>query len=257
MVRRRLSRKSLTETIDNYLKLNELTNHIKNHHCRWSILSNSNFSRLTHIFRTVPSKYTVNITETFRKSDFNVLNKILALEELPHLTPEFIDKLRSLVELKLKHGGLGIPCYRILSYTAFIGSQCSICENLLEQAEIDEIPISNNSRIINELYEDFISIWYLAEENGELADPSPEDKIGSIKAFISSIAKGNTTGRNNSNTIKFQSNLSESIYKKAHQDIISTCKQGFVGNHFIINPSMEETVDNKTYQYMMKFYFEL
>ena len=247
-------KKSLLESIDQYLQLNELTNHIKNHHCRWSILSNSNFSRLTHIFRTIPSKYTKLIAETFRKSDFGVLNRILALEDLPHLTKEFIDQLKSSVELKLKHGGLGFPCYRILSHTAFIGSQCNILENLLEQAEIDQIPITNNCMVVNDIYESFLPLWYLAKENGLNTDPSPEDKIGSMKAFISSIMKGNI-GRSNK-TIKFQSTLSDAIYKDAYHSIISTCKQGFVGNHFIINPSLEETVDNKTYQYMMRFYLK-
>lgn len=135
----------LTTFFDDYYDTTQASRKLQSHHCRWSLAKNSIFSKLIYIMRLVPPEFTCKFYKKLEEEDWLIIESIIRLDELHHITPDEVDRIVERGKLKITHGGFNLRDYDTLSKSAFLGSQLAIFHDMITFLRFNDVGIEDNA----------------------------------------------------------------------------------------------------------------
>ena len=250
----------LTKFFDEYYDTTQAARKMQSHHCRWSLAKNSIFSKLIYIMRLVPPEFTCKFYKKLEEEDWLIIESILKLGELDHITQKEVEAIIERGKLKITHGGYNLRDYSSLSKAAFLGSQLSVYHELVHFLNACSINLENDIwlgdlALRTHHMEDELplvfpprDIHYVAPMTSDLKTLEMLD----IESFIDRIATRANRDSSPTNPRKYQAFLSKQLYNSKFKG-----KYSLNDNHafkwLCIDPSSTEVpVSNLEYTRMFR-----
>jgi len=249
----------LTNYFDDYYELIKASKKLQSLHCRWTLAKNSIFAKLAYIVRLTPPEFTAKFYSKIEDEDWSIIESIVQLNELDHMTPEDIQDIRAKGKLKIPHGGYNLKDYSNLATASFLGGQLSIYNDMVEYFKTFDIHgdmwikdlllriSSIQAELVTYIPQRIASSVRMATES----DTRTDDMVV-IEHFINDVnTRTNTTQPQNPR--KYQAFFSNLLYKsKFCLDIPSSMSHAH--NWLYLDPSSTKIpVSNNTYTRMFRF----
>lgn len=250
----------LTNYFDDYYELIKASKKLQSLHCRWTLAKNSIFAKLAYIVRLTPPEFTAKFYSKIEDEDWSIIESIVQLNELDHMTPEDIQDIRAKGKLKIPHGGYNLKDYSNLATASFLGGQLSIYNDMVEYFKTYEI---NGDMWIKDLLLRISSIQAELLSSVPQMNPSSPvrmttdsdtrtDNMVVIEHFINDV-NTRTNNTQPQNPRKYQAFFSNLLYKSKFCLSIPS-SMSHAHNWLYLDPSSTKTpVSNNTYKRMFRF----
>ncbi len=127
--------------LQKYIKNSDCIHKLDSHQKRWNLLLYVLQAKLTHLFRTVSPEITTKLVEPIIAHDNNLLLKIFKLEPFDNRVKNTF--LQNSL-LKINHGGTNRKNYKLLSFSAYLGSVLTIYSEISEEFSRKRMPMSQS-----------------------------------------------------------------------------------------------------------------